>query len=148
MKQIIYSMHFRGWTSPAAEGSGVLKATTSATSCHFHTTIGIDGVNGTYEAADGDLAFLESEITLAGADAFSETGTISFGDKHSLHFANAQDGHLGPSAQPDTMAGTVSRKVQGGEGQFAGATGFITSNFTVTNTGELNEYQFAVIFVP
>lgn len=148
MQKIIYSMHFAGRTSPAAENPGVLKATTSATSCRFHTSIGAEGVTTGYEAADGDMAFLESEITLNGSDAFSETGTVTFGDSHLLRFGTAQQGHLGPSGVAGTMAGTVTRKVESGEGQFAGATGFVTSNFTISETGELNDYQFGVIFVP
>ena len=59
-----------------------------------------------------------------------------------------EDGHLGPSACPEIMAGAANWKVEGGEGQFAEATGLITSNFTLTETGEINDYHFGVIFVP
>jgi hypothetical protein len=37
--------------------------------------------------------------------------------------------------------------VAGGEGQFAGATGLITSNFFVGENGEVTDHHFGVIFV-
>jgi hypothetical protein len=37
--------------------------------------------------------------------------------------------------------------VDGGEGQFAGANGIITSNFTLSATGEVTDNHFGVIFV-
>ena len=148
MRQIIYSMHFQGRSSPLSSDERVFKTTTSATSCTVRTTIDDHGVEGTHEATDGDLAFVESEIQFTGRESFSEKGTITFGESHLLRFSTVEDGHLGPSACPEIMAGAANWKVEGGEGQFAEATGLITSNFTLTETGEINDYHFGVIFVP
>ena len=63
-------------------------------------------------------------------------------------FSTVVDGHVGPSAWPEIAAGAAHWKVEGGEGQFAGATGLITSNFTLSETGEINDYQLGVIFFP
>jgi hypothetical protein len=38
-------------------------------------------------------------------------------------------------------------RVEDGEGQFAGASGLITSNFTLNATGELIDNHFGLIFV-
>jgi hypothetical protein len=38
-------------------------------------------------------------------------------------------------------------RVEGGEGQFAGASGLITSNFTIDEAGEVTDNHFGVIFV-
>ena len=46
------------------------------------------------------------------------------------------------------MAGTVSWKIEGGSGQFAHAQGFITSNFLLTESGDLSDYQSGLIFLP
>ena len=46
-----------------------------------------------------------------------------------------------------TMAGSVSWHVQGGTGRFESATGLITSIFTLTDSGDLSEYQCGLIFV-
>jgi hypothetical protein len=37
--------------------------------------------------------------------------------------------------------------VLGGTGQFAGATGRVTSNFVLSDTGELTDNQFGLIFL-
>jgi hypothetical protein len=38
-------------------------------------------------------------------------------------------------------------QVDGGEGQFAGARGLITSNFFVSETGEVTDCHFGLLFV-
>jgi hypothetical protein len=38
--------------------------------------------------------------------------------------------------------------VDRGEGQFAGASGLITSNFFVSATGEVTDHHFGVLCVP
>jgi hypothetical protein len=37
--------------------------------------------------------------------------------------------------------------VDSGEGQFQGATGYITSNFLVSDQGEVTDYHFGLIFL-
>jgi hypothetical protein len=39
-------------------------------------------------------------------------------------------------------------RIESGEGQFAGASGLITSNFFVGAQGEVIDHHFGVIFVP
>ena len=147
MRHIIYSMQFKGKALPGHE-SGVLKATTSATSCTLESIIGDDGIAGSFHTAEGGMAFFESEIRIAGQHAFTETGSITFGDEgHTVNFGTVGQGVLGPSADPDHSAGAVTWKVEGGEGQFEGASGYITSNFLIGADGEVTDYQFGVIFL-
>jgi hypothetical protein len=147
MAQITYNLQFRGTAAPAGE-SGVMKATTSATSCRLETIIGPDGVKGTFGPAEGGLAYFESEVRIKTPDSFIESGTITFGEgDHSLRFSTVGQGHLGPSADPKQMHGCVIWRVDGGEGQFEGATGLITSNFTLSDTGDVVDHHFGVIFV-
>lgn len=148
MRRILYSMHFQGQTSPTANDGHVIRNAASATSCTLRTRISAEGVDGQHEASEGDLAFLESEMHLIGPDSFSEQGTIAFGENHVLRFTTVQNGCLVPSSGPHPLAGAASWKVEGGEGQFAQATGLITSNFTLDESGVRNDYQFGVIFVP
>jgi hypothetical protein len=148
MRQLIYCMHFKGQSSPATDEPRRIRATSSATSCTVRTTVGPEGVTGSLEAAEGDLAFLEAEMHLTGAHVFSEKGTITFGENHLLRFTSASEGHLGPSVCAKTVAGTVSWSVEGGEGQLANARGLITSNFTLSESGEVNDYHFGVLFLP
>ena len=88
-------------------------------------------------------------MRLTGEDAFEGKGVLTFGDEgeHGLQFATVHAGHLGPSAVPGMMAGSVSWHVKGGTGRFQSATGLITSTFTLTDSGELSEYHCGLIFV-
>lgn len=147
MRQIIFCMQFKGTATPGSE-TGVLKATTSATSCSLKTVVGPDGVEGTFIPAEGGLAYFESEVRMAGADAFLESGTITFGEgDHTLKFSTVGQGTLTPDAGSKTMIGAVIWKVESGEGQFKNATGLITSNFSVDETGGVTDHQFGVIAV-
>jgi hypothetical protein len=149
MKQIFYTLHFRGQASRSAEDATLLKTTATGTSCTMETVVGPTGVETTLHSAPGDLAFLESDVRLAGQDGFEGRGVLTFGDagEHEIRFATFQAGRLEPSAVPAVMAGTVSWRVEGGSGRFESATGFITSTFTLTSSGELSEYHCGLIFI-
>src|SRR5205823_14569935 len=58
MTQIIFNLQFRGSAAPAGE-DGVMKATTSATSCSMETIMGPQGVKGTFSPTEGGLAYFE-----------------------------------------------------------------------------------------
>ena len=147
MKQVIYAMQFKGKAAPGASPN-VMKASTSASSNTLATVVGADGVQGKFEPAAGGKAEFESEVTLTGATSFLEKGTIRFGDRNNLlHFSTVEHGYLGDSADPKLKSGTVMWRVDGGEGQFAGASGYITSNFTLSDAGEVTDNHFGVIFV-
>jgi hypothetical protein len=78
-----------------------------------------------------------------------ESGIIVFGEgTHRLYFSTKGYGHLGPSAEDGLSAGAVIWQIDQGEGAFAGATGIITSNFTVSAQGEVVDNQFGMLFIP
>jgi len=148
MAQLLYVMQFKGKAVPANAAGTVLKAATTAQSCTVTTTVGSIGVNGTLQPAHGAEATFESEVSFTNETAFQEAGTITFGDtRHRLHFSTVGQGYLGPSADPQLKHGSVIWSIDGGEGQFAGATGLITSNFCVSAEGEVTDNHFGVIFV-
>jgi hypothetical protein len=147
MKQIIYVMQFGGKAAPGASAN-VLKASTSASSNTVTTLVGKDSVQGKIEPVAGGTAQFESEVTITGDTSFLEKGTIRFGDGNNrLHFSTVGPGYLGDSADAKLKSGAVMWRVDGGEGQFAGASGYITSNFTLSDTGDVTDNQFGVIFV-
>jgi hypothetical protein len=159
MRQIIYTMQFNGQVTPLGTSPNVMKATTTAASCTWATVVGQDGLHGTLEPAAGDQAVFESEVTFlggfessevtsAGESGFKETGTITFGEGgHRLRFSTIGQGYLGPSPEPNLRQGAVMWQVDSGEGQFEGARGVITSNFTVCDAGEVTDHHMGVIFV-
>ena len=143
MKQVVYVLQFKGSAVPAADGS--LKASTRAPSCAISTEVGPDGLRGVLESKPGQEALFESTVTLSADGSFQEAGTIEFGHGHRLRFSTVGAGYLGPSADPSVKHGSVIWRVDGGEGQFAGAGGLITSNFTVDDTGNVVDHQFGVL---
>jgi hypothetical protein len=105
-------------------------------------------LTGTLASIAGGKASFESEVTLSGETSFVEAGTVRFGDaNHLLRFTTIGQGFLGKSADASVQHGAVMWRVESGEGQFAGASGIITSNFTISNTGEVIDNHFGVIFV-
>jgi hypothetical protein len=159
MSQMIYTMQFKGELSPVGTSPNVMKARMVAASSICITVVGPQGVQAILESAAGKQATFESDVTFlggfesseatsAGEGGFKETGTITFGEgEHRLRFSTIGQGYIGPSAEPNLRQGAVMWQVEGGEGQFQGAQGLITSNFIISDAGEVNEYHMGVIFV-
>src|ERR1051325_8741650 len=131
-------MQFKGQAAPVEGASGVLQATTTAPSCNIMTMVGTEGVNSHLQPTEGGQAAFESQVTFTSETAFQESGTITFGeDNHRLHFSTVGQGYINASADPKFKHGSVMWKIERGEGQFEGATGLITSNFLVSDVGEV-----------
>jgi hypothetical protein len=150
MRQILYALHFRGQASPAVNRDRVLHTAGSATGCSLRTLIRNSKLESEVEPEDGDLAFFESELRATGVDEFEEEGAISFGDdsEHLLRFSTVGHGHFTKDAVAGMMTGSANWKVEGGEGQFASASGFISAAFTLSDTGERCDYHCGLIFLP
>jgi hypothetical protein len=147
MRQLIYAMRFTGQATPANSTGTVLKAATTAPSSMLTSTVGPDGLTGTLQPTTGGDAAFASEVTFTSETEFQEIGTITFGAGNVLRFGTVGSGYLGDSADPSLKHGTVMWRVEGGEGQFAGATGLITSNFFVGANLEVTDHHFGVLFV-
>lgn len=147
MRQLLYALQFTGSAGPAGDDQTVMHAKTTSVG-GFSTVIDDSGVDGRVQAAKGGNATFESEVRLTGDGSFTESGTIDFGGPHRLRFSTVGHGTLGPSAEEGVMAGAIIWQIDDGEGQLAGATGYVTSNFTVGSGGEVVDNQVGVIFVP
>jgi hypothetical protein len=147
MRELIYAMRFTGQATPAGSAGNVLKAATTAPSSTLTTTVGPDGLASDLQPAEGGEATFASEVTFTGETSFQEIGSIAFGDGHRLRFSTVGSGYLAASADPARKHGTVMWQVDGGDGQFAGASGLITSNFFVDDDGEVIDYHLGVILV-
>ena len=148
MRQLVYAMRFTGRATPASPDGTVLKAATTAPSATVTSIVGSTGLAGTLEPAAGGTATFASEVTFTGATSFQDVGTIAFGNGHLLRFSTVGSGYLGPSPDPALKHGTVSWRVEGGEGQFAGASGLITSNVVVGEDLAVTDHHLGVLFLP
>jgi hypothetical protein len=144
MTALPYSLQFRGHATRIEPG--VLLARASAPSCAFVTTVD-HGVRGRFESAPGGEALLEARVSFVGERAFELLGTIGFGNGSALRFRSLGAGVIAPSAEPGLRHGTAVCEVDGGSGSFEAATGRITSNFLISDTGELTEHQLGLLFI-
>ena len=148
MRQLTYALRFTGYATPIGTAGNVLKAATTAPGATFTSRVSPAGLTGSVQPSDGGEATFESDVTFTGETGFQEVGTICFGDGHQLRFSTVGSGYLGPSADPSRRHGTVMWQVDGGEGQFAGATGLITSNFFVGDDLTVTDHHIGLLFLP
>jgi hypothetical protein len=146
MKPILYSLQFRGQATGVAPH--VVEARASAPSSILSTIIDEDGVSGRFEKADGDEAVLDARLVRTGDGSLDATGTIVFGLGNVIRFRTLGTGRISASPDPHLEHGTLVGQIEGGEGRFADASGRITSNFLVSDTGELTDNHLGLIFVP
>ena len=148
MQQMVYGMQFTGQAAPVEGSPGTLRARTRAPSCTMTSLVGPEGLAGILNPAAGGVAKFESEVTFTGESSFLESGSISFGnDGHQLRFSTVGQGYLGPVSEAGARHGAVTWRLDGGEGQFAGARGLITSNFLVGPNGEVTDHHLGVIYL-
>jgi hypothetical protein len=145
MKPITYSLQFRGHASSV--GSDRMRFRLTAPSSALVTKLGRDGVHGAFEDVAGGDAILEAELSFREQSTFDDAGTIEFGHGNSVRFHSVGLGRLLECPDPNLRHGTVVRELEGGNGQFARAEGLITSNFLVSDTGEVTDNHFGLIFV-
>jgi len=112
------------------------------------TILSATGVEASLETLGVETATLEAEVELTGESTFVESGRIRYGTAGSVTFRTVGHGVRGPSAVPGRIIGAVVWEVIAGDGRFAGATGFITSNFTVEANGEVLDHHVAQLVIP
>jgi len=57
-------------------------------------------------------------------------------------------GHMAPSAVSGLNPGAVLWTITEGDGEFSGATGIITSNFTFSDQGDVVDNEYVRIYTP
>lgn len=148
MREVLYAMRFTGKAKPVGEAGNVLHAATSAPSSTISSRVGPNGLTSDISPEPGEAATFTSEVTFIGETSFLETGVITFGAGNTLRFSTVGSGYLAPSADPTRKHGTVMWTVEAGEGQFAGASGLITSNFFVDDQLGVVDHHFGVLLLP
>ena len=96
--------------------------------------------------AGREPATLDAQLSFSDERSFRLTGRIVFGGDDSLRFRSLGSGRLDPAPQPGLRHGTAVLEICGGTGRFAGALGRISSNFVVSDDGEITDHHLGVVF--
>ena len=94
-------------------------------------------------ATDGALCRRNLELWADGS--LVQSGEITFGIEDAVTFRAR--GVLGGSPDPHLRHGTAVFEVTGGRGRLAGARGYVTSNFLLSDAGELTDHHLGLLFV-
>ena len=146
MSQIAYAMQFRGSAGPQEGKENELWAKTGSTTKSLSTALGAGGPTLSIDEAASQRASFTSNVQILEDGEFTEDGTIDFGEAGTLDFSTIGTGWMGASAEDGLTHGAISWKIDSGTGPLAGATGIITSNFTVSGAGEVVDNQWGVLF--
>jgi hypothetical protein len=92
-------------------------------------------------------ATVSAQLSFSDERSFRMTGDIRFEDEDALRFRTLGSGRLDASPEPGLRHGTAMLEVCGGAGRFEGASGRITSNFVLSDDGEITDHQLGVVFV-
>ncbi len=146
MRAIRYDLEFKGQSAQVKEG--VFHAVSTAASSTFSTVVSSSGVREKEAATRGGKAYFESDVTITGEDTFQEKGRIKFGKsgKHGFSFTTVGAGSFKMGPDKGGMHGAVMWRITRGFGQFKGAKGYITSNFSVDGEGQLVDRQVGQFF--
>ena len=145
MRELVFALEFRGTAGAGADGTR--RARSTAPSQTLTTVLGGDGVHVEVKAVDGEQAVLESAVERFPDGSFVEDGTITYGRAGSVTFATVGRGTVAPAPLAGWTSGAVMWTVTGGRGTFSGATGLITSNFTVSAQGVVIDHHVARLYL-
>jgi len=148
MGLVIYALQFQGQSTIEGVDGNVLRTATRARGgMHFPPYLA-DDLAGVFAPDVSGEARQELELTFTGATTFQLVGSITFGTGvHQVHIHTAGSGYLNRPAGDGCMYGAVISWIEEGAGQFAGANGLLTSNFIVTESGEVTDYHLGVVQV-
>jgi hypothetical protein len=90
-------------------------------------------------------ALCRRDLELTSDGSLVERGEITLGGANAITFSAR--GRLRASPDPMLRHGTAILEVTGGRGRLAGARGFITSNFLLSQSGELTDHHQGLLFL-
>lgn len=148
MRELVFTLEFRGRAGPVPGVPSQRRARTTAPSQSLRAILTADGVEATVEALPGDAAELDARVERFPDGSFVEDGRISYGRAGAVTFVTIGRGTVGPSPILGWTQGAVIWAVTGGEGHLAGARGIITSSFVVSPEGDVIDRHVARIYIP
>lgn len=149
--------------STIAENQGITENSSdqethqSVKTSNIYATSNYDGI--TFQEGDTHLAYIlqssldnkvtfEAYTTQSDHGSFQVTGIILFGGKqHTLNISTSGNGQLLASPDSKYKQGAIAFQIDSGTGIFENATGFITSNFLVSESGDYRDVHTATLFL-
>jgi hypothetical protein len=129
MRDLVFAMELRGRAAPVEGKANTLRARTAG------------------RGPRGETVSFESQVVLSG-ETFNETGSLEYSGHGKLRFETVGAGHIVPGPVAGLQWGAVIWRITAGEGEFRGATGYITSTFTVSADGDVVDNLFVRMFIP
>jgi hypothetical protein len=137
---ITYALQFRG----QADGDGAMaRVAARASSAMLVSVVDRDGPHGRFEDVGAGEAVFRVTLDHDGP----VDGEVDFGGGTTLRVRAAERHAAGPSSRSYLRHGAALLEVVGGTGRLAGATGWITSNFLLSDTGDLTDTHLGLLFV-
>ena len=94
-----------------------------------------------------DVGAAEAVYRVTLDDAGPVHGEVDFGGGTTLALRAAERRPAVPTPRPHLRHGAALLEVVGGTGRLAGACGWVTSNFLLSDTGDLTDTHLGLLFV-
>lgn len=137
---ITYALQFRG---QAQESGRVAHATARAPSTMLVSVVDRDGPHGHFEEVGASEALLRVVLDEDGP----VSGEIDFGSGNTLRLVAVERCAPRDTVTRHLRHGAALFEVAAGTGRLTGATGWITSNFLVSDSGDLTDNQLGLLFL-
>ena len=129
MRELVFAMELHGRIAPVEGREGVRIA----------QTVGRGSLGET-------VRFTSQVVRQVGTS--TETGRIEYLGRGAVEFDTVGTLHSSPCPLPHTRWGAVIWRITAGEGEFAGASGYITSNFLVSASGDAVDNHYVRMVLP
>lgn len=138
---VTYALQFRGQVETTG---GRTSAATRACSAMLVSVVDREGPHGRFEdVGAGEAVF---HVALDGSGGPVE-GRVDFGGGTTLCLRAAERHAAEPSRRPHLSHGAALLEVVAGTGRLAGARGWVTSNYLISDTGDLTDTHLGLLFV-
>lgn len=137
---VTYALQFRGQVEPAG---AVTLVAARAPSSLLVSIVDRDGPHGRFEDVGGTDAVFRA--TLDGDGPLE--GEVDFGSGTTLTVRATGRHTATPASRPYLRHGAALLEVVEGTGRLRGATGWITSNYLLSDTGDLTDTHLGLLFV-
>ena len=137
---VTYALQFRG---QAQEPGQVAHAIARAPSTMLVSVVDRDGPHGHFEEVGASEAVLRVDLDADGPVA----GEIDFGAGNTLRVVAVERRAPRATAAPHLRHGVALLEVTGGTGRLSTATGWIASNYLVSDTGDLTDNHLGLLFL-